>query len=200
MALSAVVIATAAGSTAAQGARAWTRCAGGQGISSEGQIAGCTTVILSGRESSLNLVKAFSNRGTAFFGKGDYRRAIQDYSQVINLDPNNATAFDNRCWTRATLGLLDDALEDCQQSLRLRANDQATLASRGFVYLKSGRLAAAIADYDASLAMNPHNAYALYGRGVVKLKKGDATGSDDIAAAKAVRPGIAEEFGRYGVK
>jgi tetratricopeptide (TPR) repeat protein len=189
-----------AGAASAQPSAAWTRCAGGKGVSSDGQIGGCTSVIQSGRESPQNLVEAFSNRGNAFFGKGDYRRAVQDYSQVINLDPNNATAFDNRCWTRAALGLLDEALQDCEHSLRLRPNSQSTLSTRGFVHLKSGALDAAIADYNAALATNALNPYSLYGRGAAKLKKGDATGADDVSAAKAVRTDIAEEFARYGVK
>jgi tetratricopeptide (TPR) repeat protein len=197
--LAAIGVAVAA-SAMAEPSRAWARCSGGEGISADGQIGGCTSVIQSGRENPPNLAKAFSQRGTAFFGKGDYRRAIQDYSQVINLEPNNPTAFDNRCWTRATLGLLQEALEDCDQSLRLRPNFQATLSSRGFVYLKFGALDAAIADFDASLASNPRNPYALYARGAAKLKKGDASGNDDIVAAKAVKAGIAEEFERYGLK
>ena len=157
-------------------------------------------MIQSGRESPQNLAKAFSNRGTAFFGKGDYRRAIQDYSQVINLDPSNATALDNRCWTRATLGLVDEALQDCDQSLKLRPNHASTLATRGFVHLKAGEFDAAIVDYNDALTRDPHNPYALYGRGVAKTKKADASGNDDIIAANAISLEIAQEFARYGLK
>lgn len=188
------------GSAQGQSSPAWLRCAGGKGISLDGQIGGCTVVIQSGRESPPNLAKAFANRGTAFFAKGDYRRAIQDYSQVINLDPSNATALDNRCWTRATLGLLDEALQDCDLSLKLRPNHAPTLATRGFVHLKSGAPDAAIADYNAALTADPHNPYALYGRGLAKSKKADASGNDDVVAAKAINLEIAREFERYGVK
>jgi tetratricopeptide (TPR) repeat protein len=198
--LALIALAALAGSAMGQSAPAWVRCAGGNGISADGQIGGCTIVIQSGRESPQGLAKAFSHRGTAFFTKGDYRRAIQDYSQVINLDPSNATAFDNRCWTRATLGLVEEALEDCDQSLKLRPNHAATLATRGFAYLKAGALDAAIADYNAALATAPENAYALYGRGLAKLKKADAAGNDDIGAAKAINSDIALEFARYGMK
>jgi tetratricopeptide (TPR) repeat protein len=198
--LALVTLAAVAGSAMGQSAPAWVRCAGGNGISSDGQIGGCTIVIQSGRENPQSLAKAFSHRGTAFFTKGDYRRAIQDYSQVINLDPSNATAFDNRCWTRATLGLVEEALQDCDQSLKLRPNHAATLSTRGFAYLKAGALDAAIADYDAALATMPQNAYALYGRGLAKLKKADADGNDDISAAKAINSDIALEFARYGLK
>ena len=68
------------------------------------------------------------------------------------------------------------------------------------MHLKSGALDAAIADYNAALATNAQNPYSLYGRGAAKLKKGDASGADDVSAAKAVRTDIAEEFARYGVK
>lgn len=195
-----VVLVSLAGSAQGQTSPAWIRCAGGKGVSTDGQIGGCTIVIGSGRESRPNLAKAFSNRGTAFFAKGDYRRAIQDFSQVINLDPNNAIAFDNRCWTRATLGLVGEALQDCDQSLKLRPNHASTLASRGFVHLKSGAFDAAIADCSAALTLDPHNPYALYGRGVAKSKKADPSGNDDIIAAKAISPEIAQEFERYGLK
>jgi tetratricopeptide (TPR) repeat protein len=195
-----LVVVVLAGSAQGQSSPAWIRCSGGKGISADGQIGGCTIVIQSGRESPQNLARAFSNRGTAFFAKGDYRRAIQDYSQVINLDPSNATALDNRCWTRATLGLVEEALQDCDQSLKLRPKHASTLATRGFVHLKSGELDAAIVDYNAALTLDPHNPYALYGRGVAKTKKADASGNDDIIAAKAISIEIAQEFARYGLK
>jgi tetratricopeptide (TPR) repeat protein len=200
VAVAAVGLAIVAGSAQGQSSPAWLRCSGGKGVSADGQIGGCTAIIQSGRESPPNLAKAFANRGTAFFVKGDYRRAIQDYSQVINLDPSNATALDNRCWTRATLGLLGEALQDCDLSLKLRPNHASTLATRGFVHLKSGALDAAIADYNAALTVDPHNSYALYGRGLAKAKKADASGNDDLVAAKAINLEIAQEFERYGVK
>jgi tetratricopeptide (TPR) repeat protein len=200
VAVAAVVLAIVAGPAQGQSSPAWLRCSGGKGISADGQISGCTAVLQSGRESRPNLVKAFANRATAFFAKGDYRRAIQDYSQVINLDPSNATALDNRCWTRATLGLLGEALQDCDLSLQLRPNHAATLATRGFVHLKSGALDAAIADYNAALTVDPHNPYALYGRGLAKSRQADASGNDDLVAAKAISLEIAQEFERYGVK
>ena len=198
--MSALVLVVLAGPAQGQSSPAWVRCSGGKGISTDGQIGGCTIVILSGRENPQNLAKAFSNRGTAFFTKGDYRRAIQDYSQVINLDPNDATALDNRCWTRATLGLLGDALQDCDLSLKLRPNHASTLATRGSVHLKSGALETAIADYNVALTIDPQNPYALYGRGLAKQKKADASGNDDLIAAKAISPEIAQEFERYGLK
>jgi tetratricopeptide (TPR) repeat protein len=84
--------------------------------------------------------------------------------------------------------------------LRIAPNDPNIMDSRGFAYLRLDRLDDAVADYDEALRRNPKQADSLYGRGLAKLMKGDAAGGEaDIAAAKAIRADIAEEFARYGV-
>jgi hypothetical protein len=66
--------------------------------------------------------------------------------------------------------------------------------------LRLGQFAAAAADYDAALRLDPGLATALYGRGLAKVKSGDADGGGaDMAAAKAIAGGIADEFSRYGI-
>jgi tetratricopeptide (TPR) repeat protein len=133
--------------------------------------------------------------------KRQYDRAIQDYDQAIRLKPDDADAFNSRCYARATINQLDAALADCNRSLALRPNDAATLDSGGFNYLKMGRLDAAIADYNAALRLDPKKAHALYGRGIAWRRKGDeARAAADIAAAKAIQADIAEELARRGLK
>ena len=98
------------------------------------------------------------------------------------------------------LGQLEQALADCNESLRLKS-DPYTFDSRGLVHLKMGRYDAAIADYDAVLRQLPDFADSLYGRALAKRKRGDAAGSEaDLAASKALRPDVAQEFAKYGVK
>jgi hypothetical protein len=64
-----------------------------------------------------------------------------------------------------------------------------------------GQLDDAIKDYDAALKADPKIAESLYGRGIAKVRKGDAAGGNgDIAAAKALNPGIADMMDRLGVK
>jgi tetratricopeptide (TPR) repeat protein len=142
-----------------------------------------------------------AERGDANERAGLYDRAAEDYGRLIDIEPSNAKAWNNRCWDRAVLGRLEEALADCSEALRLAPDDPATLDSRGFTYLKLGRFEQAIADYDAALAHNPRDPGSLYGRGLARLRgQNDPEGGRaDLAAAKALDPGIAAEFARYGL-
>ena len=54
---------------------------------------------------------------------------------------------------------------------------------------------------DEALTLNPGLANALYGRGIAKRRKGDLAGADaDLAAAKAIRPGVAQEFAQSEIE
>ena len=91
-------------------------------------------------------------------------------------------------------------MQDCDSSLRLKPDSVDSLDSRGFVKLKLGQPQNAIADYDAALQASPRKASSLYGRGIAKLRAGNASGNNDIAAAKTIDPRVADDFNRYGVR
>jgi tetratricopeptide (TPR) repeat protein len=147
-----------------------------------------------------NVDTNYFNRGTTYSMAGQYDKAIADFDQVIRINPKSSAAFNNRCFARAKAGQAQAALPDCEQALQLRPYDADYLDTRGFVNLKLGQLDRAMTDYSDALDINPKLAGALYGRGVARLKKGDRRGSADMAAAKAIKADIAEEFARYGVK
>jgi tetratricopeptide (TPR) repeat protein len=149
-----------------------------------------------------NSIYAYNNRGAAFQRKGDFARAAADYGEVTRLQPNNLDAWSARCWVRAlSPGQTQQALADCNAALKIKADAFDVLDTRGFVYLKLGQSDNAIKDFDAALKGDPKLAGSLYGRGLAKHRKGDRNGGNtDMAAAKAIKSDIAEEFSRYGLK
>jgi tetratricopeptide (TPR) repeat protein len=196
----AAIIVSPAAPAVAQSQQQLNLCQGKDGATPDQRISACTAVIDAGSGSPKERAKIVQTRGTVYFYKGDYARAIEDYSQAIKLDPNNSEIFDNRCWTRATANQLQEALKDCRESLRLRPNVAAAMDTLAFVYLRLGDYDRAIATYNDSLKIDPRSAYSLYGRGMAKLKKGNtAGGKADIAASKAIKD-VAEEMAGYGVK
>ena len=175
-------------------------CAGSAGATIDQRIAACSKIIASGRGTAHERAVAFNYRGGAFYYAGKVERAVEDYEQAIKLDPFYAHAYNNRCWSGAVLGRTEQAAADCTKVLKLY-NVANTFENRGFIYLKRGEYDHAIADYEAGLRLDPPNkADFLYGRGLAKTKKGDASGAADIAAAKAIKPEIAEDFAKYGLK
>jgi tetratricopeptide (TPR) repeat protein len=179
--------------------RAWMNCQGGEGIWPEMRISGCSEVIKSGKESGTNLATAYYNRGNAHLQKSEYRKAIDDFTQALKFDGDNANALHERCWARAVLAIdLEDALSDCNKSLRVRPNDAETLGGRGFVYLRLGFYRTAILDYDAALEFKPDTPEFLFARGLAKAEAGDDAGAHaDFEAARALEAKIAERFERY---
>ena len=143
--------------------------------------------------------RAFHNRGVLYGEQKRYDLALADLDKAIVLDPEYANAWNARCWTKVLMGDLAEAVGDCTTSLTLHAVDAVTLASRALAYLRLKQTDQAIADYDAALKLTPQSAVSLFGRGVAKRMKGDASAAADMAAAKAIDAGIAEQFEEYGV-
>jgi Caspase domain len=144
--------------------------------------------------------EAFYKRGQRYASRDEFSAAISDFDQVVSLKPRDAEALNNRCWAQAVLDQLQAALKDCEEALRIRPVYPDALDSRGFVHLKGGRFARAIADFNAALQGNNRLVSSLYLRGVAKLRSGmTANGNKDIAAAKNLDPGIADQFAKYGI-
>ena len=52
----------------------------------------------------------------------DYNGAISDYTKAIELDPNYASAYDNRSITKEKLGDLTGACADAKKAIKLGSN------------------------------------------------------------------------------
>jgi tetratricopeptide (TPR) repeat protein len=181
---------------AAQSAEEW-NCRGDT-RDLDGQIAGCTRAINSGKYRGRNLAWAYTNRGSVYDYKKDFDRAIADLTEAIRLDPDAVVAYQDRAASYRNKGQYDRAIDDLDHAARLNPNDARTFMSRGIVYFKVGAIARSIADYDASLRIDPKFAPALCGRGVATLKEGDTDGGHaDIDAAKAIQSAIDRVFVTY---
>ena len=62
---------------------------------------------------------AYNNRGVAWTTKGEYGKAIADYSQAVSLDPNYAYAYNNRGHAWENEGKYDEAVADYNEAIRL---------------------------------------------------------------------------------
>ena len=137
------------------------------------RIAACTRNIQSGRFDGRNLAVAFTNRGRAYKRKGQWDRAIADYSEAIRLKSDDAQVFNNRGNVYYYDGQLDRALKDYDDAIRLEPDLAVAFGNRGNVYRKKGRFDRAIKDYDDAIRFKPENAQVFADRGLAYEKKGE---------------------------
>ena len=90
-----------------------------------------------------NVMLAHHNRGNAYQDKGDYPRAIADYTTAIRMKPDYAEAFYARGRARYALGDLAASGTDFARSVRLDPSDAYAVL---WLHLVRGRAAASDAD------------------------------------------------------
>ena len=143
------------------------------GIHPDIQIAACTRNIQSGRFTGRNLAAAFTNRGLAYKRKGQWDRAIADYSEALRLQPDDAQVFNNRGNAYYYKGQLDRAIKDYDDAIRLEPDLAVAFGNRGNVYRKNGQFDRAIADYSEAIRLDPDDAQVFADRGLAYEKIGE---------------------------
>ncbi|BBD55393.1 hypothetical protein NIES204_27000 [Planktothrix agardhii NIES-204] len=104
----------------------------------------------------VNIVQACYQRGQNHCQQGEYTTAIDDFTQVLLLEPNSPDANYNRGLAYSKLGEYQAAIEDYNQTLRLNPNYVGAYNNRANAYYKLGQYEKAIADYNSCLALNPN--------------------------------------------
>lgn len=109
--------------------------------------------------------KYIASSAEVFFKRGvyevlieDYNSAIENFSQAINLNPNNAQAYSNQGLARAALGDRQGALKDFNQALHLDPKLVTAYYNRGFIRFKLQDHQAAIEDFNQAIEFDPRYA------------------------------------------
>ncbi|MDB5600451.1 MAG: Tetratricopeptide repeat family protein [Xanthobacteraceae bacterium] len=142
--------------------------------------------------------QAFSDRGAAYYFKGDNARAVQDYDEAIRLDAKRPRTFSNRSAALKKLGQNDRALADISEAIRLDPTVPEYFDNRGLGYAHNGDYDRAIVDYDAAIAITP-KANFLTNRGDSYQFKGEVDRAiADYDAAIKLNPKFASAYNNRG--
>ncbi len=109
-----------------------------------------------GESRRLSVIDACYSRGLSRCKQGEYKAAISDFDQAIQLNPKWAEAYYNRGLAYEQLEEFERAIEDYTLALRTHHNWAIAYCQRGNVYYKMGQYEPAIADYDRALSVNPN--------------------------------------------
>src|SRR5262249_905283 len=178
----------------------WDAC---KGDDPDRSIAACTRIIQGRGETAKDSAIAHHERGLSYKSKGNFDRAIADFSEAIRLDPNYAEVYNLRGVTYGNKGDLDRAIADYSEAIRLDPKLAAAYNNRGNAYKNKGDLDRAIADYNEAIRLAPEveaahpetivRRLAHYNRGRAYGSKGDLDRAiADLSEVIRVAPAVAD--------
>ena len=136
------------------------------------RIDACTYLLDSSGLTNIQRAAVSYSRGFAYFEKGQFDRAIHDYSQAIALTPNDVDIYGHRGYVYHQEGQHDLAIHDFNRTIALNPNDALAYMNRGNAHADKGQNERAISDYNKAIALNPDEALAFYNRGRIHANTG----------------------------
>ena len=122
------------------------------------------------RESAFSSMQ-WLEKGLHMYGQGDIDNAIQAFTKVIQLDPKNAKAYNNRSASYQQKGLYDLAISDCNLAIALEPQYANAYINRGNSYQSKRLFDQAIADFTQAIYYAPNDYLAYLNRGIAYLSK-----------------------------
>ncbi|MFA5859364.1 MAG: tetratricopeptide repeat protein [Elusimicrobiota bacterium] len=101
------------------------------------------------------LAEAYFNRGNAYMRMKEYERAIEDYTQVLELEDKNVSAYTNRGNARFLMNKYDEAIQDYDHALVLSPGNAAAYTNRGNAYCKLQQYSIAVENYRKAIELEP---------------------------------------------
>lgn len=140
-----------------------------------------------------NEVKFYYERGIDRLEKMQYDKAIEDFTQAIQLDPKNGNAHHLRGFAFYKKMEYDKAIENYSQAIRIDSKDANSYNFRGIAYYHKNEYDKAIEDYGQAIRLKYVRAY--YNRGIAftKTKQYDRA-IEDYGQAIKIDPKNANAF------
>jgi len=121
----------------------------------------------------LNDYVVYVNRGFAYLSKGDYSRALADFNQAIQLQPNFTDAYFNRSVVYLLQQDYDLALTDLNRVIQFRPDFALAYAKRGSVYFFKDDYDHALKDINRAIQLQADSELFYSMRGEVYAKQND---------------------------
>jgi len=118
-----------------------------------------------------------------------YEAAIEIFTELIELDPDNPDAYKNRGVAHMKLSQYDAAIQDFEKTKQMMPDLKGLNSNLGVAWYYKGEYETAIAHYDTEIRLSPDSHYAYFNRAIcwAELKKYD-TSLDDIDQTLSLAP------------
>lgn len=130
------------------------------------------------------LLTAYTNRAKAYQELNNFPSALEDWNQVLQLNPKQADAYLNRGVIYYKQAEYPEALEDFDQAIQFNSQLAIAYYNRSLVHLIMKDDEAALEDANQALKLNQNLGVAYQIRGIGRYRLGDLQGSiQDLEAA-----------------
>lgn len=116
-----------------------------------------------------------AERGYQRLQSGDYKGALEDYNDVVRLEPNEPDNYINRGLVKEKLKDYAGALADYSHALKLDEKNPKAWVCRGNTVSRLGNWKEALEDYGAAIILDNSYALAYFNRGIAQQNSGNPT-------------------------
>lgn len=124
----------------------------GQDYFIKGQLQESIETFTKAHDEGYDPVRSYLSRGVAYLKIEEYDKAIDDFSAVITLDPENERGYYYRGITLVDKKDFDHALEDLDHAISINHERATSFLARGLIKSELGREEDAASDFKAAVA------------------------------------------------
>ncbi|KAM9365038.1 LOW QUALITY PROTEIN: mitochondrial import receptor subunit TOM34 [Pholidichthys leucotaenia] len=112
-------------------------------------------------DSDIKKGRNLKEEGNTLVKKGEFRRAIEKYSESLKYDPGEVTTYTNRALCYLSVKQYEDAVRDCNKALNMDAVNVKALYRRAQAKKELKDLKSCLDDLNSLLKVEPKNSAAL---------------------------------------
>ena len=118
-------------------------------------------------------VKKHVRKGYEHYKENRFKKAREELSQAIEIDPENAEAYFWRAQTSIRMGQYDEAIGDLKEVVDLKPHSSRAYDNLGWLFMRRNKYDESLTYLDKSIELKPDNGWAHYMRSRIFFKKGD---------------------------
>ncbi len=140
------------------------------------------------------------NQGNEYRDNQEYSKAIEKYTQALELDPSYADAYYNRALTHVDLKQYQEAIADYSRAIEVDPEYIDAYNNRGIVHAELQDYDQAIADYSKAIELDINYVLAYNNRGVIYGNLGQYQEAiADYSKAIELNPNYALAYNNRGI-
>ncbi len=144
------------------------------------------------KEQPVEYAEDYFNRGNTYHNKGNFDRAINEYTKAIELKLDYTEAYYNRGNAYHRKGNFDRAIDEYTKAIELKLDYANAYNNRGVAYYNKGDYEKAIVDFNRAIDLRPDDAKSYFGRGDAYADRGEfAKAVDDYNTALGLNSSFA---------